>query len=59
MFVFGGKYNDFSPNWFYNVGTVLIFTMFINIFSPPLVTLGAGVLSWFMRCWDRGCQNAD
>lgn len=36
-FLFGGQYNDLTPEWFNNVGTVLLLTMIVNVFSTPMV----------------------
>lgn len=37
--MFGGKYYDLATNWFYNVGTIIITTMIINIATPVLFSL--------------------
>ena len=37
--VIKGRYSDFTPFWFEGVGTVVLLTMFINIFSTPIMVM--------------------
>ena len=39
-----GKYADFSPEWFDNVGSSLLITMLINVVSPHAYTVVMGCL---------------
>ena len=38
-----GKYSDFSPSWYDNVGTALIATMIINLLSPHVYDVVCGL----------------
>ena len=40
-----GNYNDFNSMWYIDVGTQLIFAMFIEIFEPHVVPFV--MYSWF------------
>lgn len=44
--VFGGKYYDYSPQWYANVGSVLVSTMLLNAYMPPLYELIANATVW-------------
>ena len=33
-FLMHGKYNDYSPDWFEDIGEILVISMVINIFIP-------------------------
>lgn len=48
-----GKYYDFSPLWFEGVGTVVLLTMFINMFSTPIMVLLFHALRLIKRCLDQ------
>lgn len=48
-----GKYYDFDPLWFEGVGTVILLTMFINIFSTPIIVVLFHVLRLIKRCLDQ------
>lgn len=37
--LFKGKFDDISPLWFYNVGTIICMTLIINIATNPLTLL--------------------
>ncbi|KRX00706.1 hypothetical protein PPERSA_00933 [Pseudocohnilembus persalinus] len=53
--VLGGQYQDLTPSWFKNVGTVIIFTIAVNTISTPLVMMGFQLIRVTLRCLDRGC----
>lgn len=48
-----GKYYDFSPLWFEGVGTVVLLTMFINMFSTPLMVIIFHLFRLLKRCLDQ------
>lgn len=52
-----GVYNDLIPEWYFNVGTTIIITMFINMFSLPIVNLIFAFIKGCVRCCDRRCSN--
>ena len=54
--ILNGEYNDFSIQWYWNVGATLCVTLTFNIFSPHASKLMLPILSCFLRCWDRGCR---
>ena len=49
-----GKYYDITPLWFQGVGTVLLLTMFINIFSTPVFVLTFHLFRLISRGIDQG-----
>ena len=52
--VFSGNYNDFSPSWYYHVGTVIISSVTINIFLPHLFAIINYLFIQLKRCSDGG-----
>ena len=54
QFLFGGKYSDISPEWFKNVGTVILLTIAINTVSTPLVLIMFNILRQISQLCDRG-----
>ena len=52
-----GEYHDFSQMWYNKVGSSIIFTLLINIFSPHLSKLAQPMLKGVARCWDRRWCN--
>ncbi|EAR88902.2 transmembrane protein, putative (macronuclear) [Tetrahymena thermophila SB210] len=59
QFLFGGNYDDLSPEWFKNVGTVIILTLLINVVSAPMVSCFFVFLRALFKCCDRGCSLDD
>ena len=53
--ILNGEYNDFTVQWYYNVGVTLCFTLLLNVFSPHAGKLIWPVISCLARCFDRGC----
>ena len=49
-----GKYYDINPLWFEGVGTVILLTMFINIFSTPFIVLFYHLIRLCFRGCDQG-----
>jgi len=52
-----GKFTDISPLWYENVGSTLLSTMFINIFTIPAIKLVLVLLDKLKACCDRGCTQ--
>ena len=52
-----GKFSDISPLWYENVGSTLLSTMFINIFTIPALKLAAVFFNKMAAFCDRGCTQ--
>lgn len=52
--IFNGTYYDYSPMWYANVGSVLVSTMWLNAFMPPVYEGMAFATSWIFRQMDNG-----
>ncbi|TNV86581.1 hypothetical protein FGO68_gene17344 [Halteria grandinella] len=57
--ILAGKYDDFTVQWYRNVGVTLHFTMMLYIVSSPLISYGLMLPAGLLRWWDRGFQNKD
>ncbi len=53
--LFGGKYNDFSVEWYRVVGSTIVLTMIIQIVTPHIGFVIEMIKKSVARCWDRGC----
>jgi len=53
--VWQGKFSDITSLWYSNVGSTLLSTMFINVFSVPAIKFVEVIFNLFARCFDRGC----
>ena len=51
-----GRFYDFSPLWFQGVGTVVLLTMVINIFSTPLMVIFFHLLRLLKRSIDQSTK---
>lgn len=52
--ILNGKYSDFTPAWYNDVGVALMLTMIINTFSPHVYVVINYLSLEFRRCYDRG-----
>ena len=52
--VFSGRYYDYSPQWYGSVGSVLVSTMYLNAFMPPVYELMANATVWLYQMLDNG-----
>jgi len=52
-----GKFKDLSPLWYENVGSTLLSTMFINIFTVPTIKAIFVLFNKIRRLCDRGCTS--
>jgi uncharacterized membrane protein len=52
-FLLQGKYSDLSPDWYINIGTIIILTMIFNITFPIIELLLANLLKCIRKCWDK------
>jgi len=48
-----GKFRDISPLWYENVGSTLLATMFINIFTVPTIKIIFVLFNKIRRWCDR------
>lgn len=54
-FIFLGKYDDFSSDWYINIGAIIILTMIFNIAFPIIELMFACGIKFLKRCWDKRC----
>jgi hypothetical protein len=56
--VLQGSHGDFGTDWYLSVGSAIVLTMFLSIFTPQMTKLGYYAMSTFQQFWDRGCRPA-
>jgi hypothetical protein len=54
-FIFTGKYDDFTSDWYSNIGSLIILTMIFNIAFPIIELALASLLKMATKCWDTRC----
>jgi hypothetical protein len=54
-FLLQGKYNDLTPDWYINIGAIIILTMIFNITFPIIELFLANILKCIRKCWDKKC----
>jgi hypothetical protein len=54
-----GKYYDYSCDWYVDIGEILVLSLIINIFIPPIEVLVESILTWKDESEDKGrhCCN--
>ena len=52
--VFHGSYHDYSPEWYGDIGNILVHTMFLNAFMPIIFEVLACLMKWFFISKDSG-----
>lgn len=52
-FLLQGKYSDITPDWYMNIGTIIVLTMIFNITFPIIELLLANFLKCIKKCWDK------
>lgn len=52
-FLLQGRYNDLTPDWYINIGTVIIMTMIFNISFPIIELVMTSLIKCLKTCWDR------
>jgi len=52
--VFSGTFYDYSPKWYANVGSVLVSTMLLNAFMPPIFEAITNGTAWLFQTMDNG-----
>lgn len=54
-FLFLGRYKDFTPDWYNNIGSIIILTMVFNILTPLFELILTCLLKGLRKCWDKRC----
>lgn len=54
---FKGPYPDYTVDWYNSVGGVLVSTMLLNAFMPPLYEFQAVATAWFFQKMDQGWKR--
>ena len=52
---FAGNFDDMDPEWYKNVGVVIILSMLVNIIMPHFPSLINLIFNYILRCYDSGC----
>ena len=52
-----GKYDDFPPLWYKQIGVSIMLTLIINILSRPISNFIWTGISCLTKCCDRGCSS--
>jgi len=52
--VFSGTFYDYSPKWYASVGSVLVSTMLLNAFMPPIFEGITNATAWLFQTMDNG-----
>ena len=50
------EYDQFSQEWYTEVGSTIVITLMLMVVSPHLSNLAFQGLYACTRCWDRGCR---
>ena len=54
-FLVQGKYKDISADWYLNIGSIIILTLFFNVSFPIIELALATLIKCFRHCWDKKC----
>lgn len=49
------KYDEFSQGWYQEIGSTIVITMLLMVFTTQLANLSFRLLVGIRRCCDRGC----
>jgi hypothetical protein len=55
--IFAGRFEDFTVEWYKNVGATISLTMFINVFTPHIGGIVGLLKNHLLQCKDRGCKK--
>lgn len=55
--LFQGRFIDISPLWFYEVGTVILMTMVINIATNPIALISTLTIKEIKKFYDQSTLN--
>jgi hypothetical protein len=50
---FNGPFTDFTPDWYSEVGSIIVRTMIINAFIPYAMLIYLGLYKWYRRWSDH------
>ena len=50
-----GEYEQFTLEWYQEIGSTIVITIVLMVFSPHLANLAFQLLYAIKRCWDRSC----
>lgn len=50
-----GKYNDYSPDWYTDIGEIIVMSMLINCFIPIIELVIETVITNLGICCDQKC----
>ena len=53
----GGKYMDFDGQWYFDIGTTIMLTMIVQVFSVPVAVAVIAGIKKLLRFFDRGCTQ--
>jgi len=53
--LFTGKYTDLNAGWYVDVGSLIIFSLILNVFIPHMVVILDNWKTLCSRCCDSGC----
>ena len=54
--ILAGEYEDFTIEWYRVVGSTIILTLFLNVFTPHITNFMFNFIRMCKRCCDRGCH---
>ena len=54
--ILAGEYDDFTIEWYRVVGSTIILTLFLNVFTPHITNFMFNFIRMCKRCCDRGCH---
>jgi hypothetical protein len=56
-FIFLGRFDDFTVDWYENIGSIIILTMIFNIATPIAEFFLSFMAKCFKKCWDTKCYS--
>jgi hypothetical protein len=54
-FMFAGKYDGFTADWYSVIGTIIIMTMIFNITFPIIELCLTSIVKGLTKLWDTRC----
>lgn len=51
-----GKYDEFSVDWYMDIGVALCITIIIESIAPYVSKIAMPLWHCTKRCWDRSCK---
>lgn len=56
-FIFLGKFDDFTSDWYQSIGSIIALTLIFNIATPIAEFFLSFILKCFRKCWDTRCYR--